>query len=108
VKKSFFIIKVTGRYFIPELENYLTDINLDEYDGLSQNNPDRCEIVGTHRKNFHIIFNKYLINDDGNYDQHVENIYKLRMTWFDNILRCKVFEIEPTKRGGVDQLLYNI
>lgn len=106
MKKSFFIIKVTARYFIPELENYLMNINLDEYDGLCQNNPDRCEMVGTHRKNFHIIFNKYLINDDGNYDQHVENIYKQRLNWFKKIIKCKLFPIEKTQRGGVAEF-YN-
>jgi hypothetical protein len=108
IKNSLFIIKITARYFISELENYLSSIDLNSYAGLCQNDIDRCEMVGAHIDKFPIIFNRYLINENGNYEQHVENIYKLRMTWFDNILRCKVFEIEPTKRGGLDQLFYNI
>lgn len=108
IKSSIFIIKVTSRFFIPELEKYLLTKDLYNYDGLCQNNVTRCEMVGTHIKNFHIIFNKYLIDDSGNYDQHVENIYQIRLSWFNNILRCKEFDIEPTQRGGVPDIFYNI
>lgn len=105
---SIFIIKITARFFIPELESYLADKNLNTYDGLCQNDKNRCEMVGSHIKNFHIIFNKYLINENGFYDQHVENIYKTRMEWFNNILQCKVFYIEPTQRGGVPDIFNTI
>ena len=108
IRNSIFIIKVTARFFIPELEDYLATKDLNMYDGLCQNDVNRCEMVGSHVKNFHIIFNKYLISENGNYDQHVENIYKLRMGWFNNILQCKVFDIEPTQRGGVPEIFYNI
>jgi hypothetical protein len=108
IKNSIFIIKVTARFFIPELEDYLATKDLNMYDGLCQNDVNRCEMVGSHIKNFHIIFNKYLINEHGNYEQHVENIYKMRMRWFNNILQCKVFDIEPTQRGGVPEIFYNI
>jgi len=108
IRNAIFIIKVTARFFIPELEGFLADKDLNTYDGLCQNDINRCEMVGSHIKNFHIIFNKYLINENGFYDQHVENIYKMRMGWFNNILHCKVFNIEPTQRGGVVDIFYDI
>lgn len=108
IQNSLFVIKITARYYIPDLENYLSKIDLARYDGLCQNDVNRCEMVGSRIDNFPIIFNKYLINDKGEYDQHVENIYKLRMSWFDDILRCNLFDIEPTQRGGVDGIFYTI
>ena len=54
-KKSTFIIKITGRYFIPEFEDYLKEFNLDNYNGLTQFCNDRCKIVGSHIKNFNNI-----------------------------------------------------
>ena len=101
--KSDFIIKVTGRFFVSELESFLSLYDLHICDGLSQNNPMRCEIVGSHMKWFHKIFNPFLINKKGNYDGHVENIYRTRLSYLDNVIKCTVFDIEPTPRGGFDE-----
>ena len=57
IHSSNFIVKVTGRYFIPTLEDYLLEFNLNEYDCLTQNNRDRCEMVGCHYTQFLNIFN---------------------------------------------------
>jgi hypothetical protein len=57
IQSSHFIIKVTGRYFIPTLEDYLHEFNLNEYECLTQNNRNRCEMVGCHYRNFLDIFN---------------------------------------------------
>jgi hypothetical protein len=108
IKNSIFIIKVTARYFIPGLEKYLNRIDLHFFDALHQNDTTRCEMVGSHINNFHIIFNKYLIDDNGNYNQHVESIYELRMKWFEKVIRCQIFDIEPTQRGGVPEIFKNI
>jgi hypothetical protein len=103
VKNSVFIIKITGRFFIPDLTNYLNNINLEEYDCLRQNFKNRCEIVGSHIKNFNIIFNKNLFIKNGIYDYHVENVYDYRYSLFKNVLICPIFNIEPTQRGGLDE-----
>jgi hypothetical protein len=89
-----FIIKVTARFFIPEMNAYLNSIDVNKYDCLVQNNRDRCEMVGSHYKNFNSIFNKE-INDD-----HIENVWKKRTTLYSDILICKEFTIEETIRGG--------
>jgi len=94
-----FVIKVTGRYYIPELEDYLQQYDLNNYDCLTQNDRDRCEMVGSHIKNTDVIFNINTIDKDGNYDNHIENVWKYRTSCFDNNLHCKVFTIERTQRG---------
>jgi hypothetical protein len=101
INDSQFIIKITARFFIPELEHYLKMYNLNMVDCLSQNNPDRCEMLGCHYKHFHTIFNMYLINENNEYVYHVEDIWKNRISKYSNIIRCKEFKIEKTQRGGV-------
>jgi hypothetical protein len=101
INDSQFIIKVTARFFIPELENYLKIYNLNMVDCLSQNNPDRCEMVGCHYKHFNTIFNMYLLNEKNEYNHHVEDIWKYRISKYSNVIRCKEFKIEKTQRGGV-------
>lgn len=101
-KEPVFIIKVTGRYFIPELQNYFINNNLMEYECLTQNNTKRCEMLGCNINLFDKIF-KYSV-DDVNYLNSVdfiEEIYENRILIYANkILKCKVFDIETTQRGG--------
>ena len=108
IKKSNFIIKITGRYFIPELEEYISKYDLNNYDCLTQYNRDRCEMVGSHYKNFSVIFNINLINKNNYYDGHIENIWKERTSSYKNILICKKFTIERTQRGGLQQYFNDI
>jgi hypothetical protein len=89
-----FIIKVTARFFVP-LKDYIEQYDLDKYDCLVQNNRDRCEIVGSHYKNFYSIFNKN-INE-----RHIENVWKKRTNMYNDILICKEFNIEETIRGDI-------
>jgi hypothetical protein len=105
LKNSIFIIKITGRYFIKELELYLNNYDLNKYDALRQNNMNRCEIVGTHIKNFKKVFALKLLDKNGKYNGHVESIYKYRISLLNNKFVCKQFSIEPTKRGGLNQIL---
>lgn len=99
IHSSKFIIKITARFFIHELESYLNQFNLDEYECLTQNNRDRCEMVGSHYKCFSHIFNKYLTINN-NYAAYVEGVWKDRTSKYKNLL-CKEFKIEKTQRGGV-------
>jgi hypothetical protein len=99
-KQSNFIIKITARYFLDELENYLNGYNLNEYDCLSQCDMLRCEMIGSHINNFHNIFDINLLDKNGNYNGHIENIWNERKSQYKRILICKLFKIELTKRGG--------
>ena len=105
---SNFIIKITGRFFINELEEYLSQFDLNNYDCLTQQNTNRCEMVGSHYKNFVDIFNLKLINNNNQYDGHVESIWKLRTSKYNNNLLCKLFKIDKTQRGGLDMCYYDI
>lgn len=104
LQNSIFIIKVTARYFIPELEDYLKDYDLNKYDALRQNNISRCEIVGTHIKNFNKVFDLKILDENGKYNGHVEAVFRYRISLLNNIITCKKFAIEPTQRGGLNQI----
>jgi hypothetical protein len=98
IDSSNFIIKITARYFISELEEYLSEFDLDNYDCLTQNNRNRCEMVGTHYKNF-----SYIFSDKNIFTGHVELVYKLRTSVYSNILISKIFNITETQRGGLNE-----
>jgi hypothetical protein len=106
LKKSLFIIKITGRFFINDFENFLNSKDLIKFDCLKQYYHHRCEIVGTNIKNFEIMFDKNLFIKNGIYDYHVENVYAYRFSLFKNVLVCPLFNIEPTQRGGLNEI-YN-
>ena len=106
--KTNFIIKITGRYYIHELEDYLLSYDLNEYDCLTQNDRTRCEMVGSHINNFSNIFNIMLLDKNNKYEGQLEKIWKYRTSKYDKILVCKEFNIEPTKRGGLDQVFSTI
>lgn len=95
LKTSGFIIKITGRFYIPEFESFLSCYNLYNYDCLVQNNGSRCEIIGSHSKNFFEIFNQ-----DDIFSEHIEEVYTRRTGSYENVIRCKIFNIEETQRGG--------
>ena len=105
IHSSNFIIKVTARYFIPDLETYLKQYDLNRYDCLTQQDRDRCEMVGCHYNFFYDIFNIYVFDIKG-YKGHIEDLWKLRTSKCKNVLVCNPFTIEPTIRGGADEV-YN-
>ena len=106
VAKSKFIIKITCRYFVKELEHFLKDVNVDYYSALRQNNADQCEIVGCHVNAISQVFMPaHFMCSNGLCHHHIECLYKNKLlTKFpqERILACDVFQIEPTKMGGID------
>jgi hypothetical protein len=100
-KQSNFIIKITARYFLVELEDYLKKYDLNDFDCLSQYDMLRCEMIGSHINNFNHIFNIILVSKLGYYYGHIESIWNERKSEYSRILMCNPFQIEPTQRGGV-------
>ena len=103
-----FIIKITGRFFIPDLKNYLSQFDLNDYDVLMQNRTNRCEMLGCHKSHFNTVFNTSLINEKGEYNGNVEDIYQYRCGIYEKKIHCPEFYIEPTQRGGINEVFYNI
>ena len=95
-----FIIKITGRYFIPEFENYILSLDLNNYDALIQNSGINCEIVGSHSNFKNMVFNK---NTNIN---HVELQYKERIDKLNKIVILKQLKISPTQIGGLNEIRY--
>lgn len=108
--KSDFIIKITGRFYIPDLENYLKRNLTENIDVLVQQKKNRCEMVGCHVRNFNSVFNIGLYNERGEYNGNVEDIYEYRCSLYEkeNTLHCPTFYIQPTQRGGINEVFYNI
>ncbi len=97
IKNSKLLFKITGRYYVPELEGLINSINIDDYDYFIQYNKINCEIIGTSILNFYKLFkieNKQL-------DQFIEYEYKKRIR-ADNskIFILPIFKIKPTIQGG--------
>ena len=104
IQTSTFLIKVTARFFIPGLEDYLKAHNLNEYDCLTQNNPDRCEMIGCHHRNLSRVFDLTVKRLDG----WIEYEYKDRVSSLEKKLVCQPFPIEKTARGGAPEFYTEI
>ena len=101
VSKSEFVIKVTGRFFIPNFQEYLEQNNILNYDTICQNDRMRCEMVGCKTKYFHKLFNIHLVTLENKLCAWAELIFKERIdTFFSNTFVCKILPIEKTYRGG--------
>ena len=100
-----FIIKVTGRYFIPDFEKYLKKYDLSSYKALRQNDKLKCQIVGCHIDQFNFIFNKRCFYRDeySKYENdYIEILYKDKIDSLEQtvVLNCPEFEIESTIDGN--------
>lgn len=102
IREYTFLIKITGRFFIPDFESFLTEIIFDHFIALNQHDIDDCQMVGVHLKYFYLVFYPVLLNKYGTYEPHVENIYKERILGIspDKIIRCPSFPIDPIMGGG--------
>ena len=109
-KTGAFFIKITARYFIPELEAYMASIRVQDFLALSQNNRNRCEMVGARRDMMHVIFNSKSMTDKKGQHIDVERMYRDRLGQLpqNKVIVCKEFEIEPTQRGGVQEIYTTI
>lgn len=104
IKKTNFVIKITGRYYIDNFEKYINSIeNFFNYYGLRQYFNGYCVIVGSNISHLNYIFNKnIIINNDV-----VEYEWKDRMDKLDNkVLTCPLFKIEPVLQGGTKKTMY--
>jgi len=107
VTPSSFIIKITARYFIADLESYLSTVDLNAYDCLTQHQRTRCEMIGCHYKHFAEVFNTDLV-ENGKYYGHIELLYQLRTSRYTNVFVCKELNIPKTIRGGNGRAYYTI
>ena len=95
ISKYSHIIKITGRYFIPNFDKLVIDNIKGNHLAITQNKPDRCEIVGcsTHIANY--IFSLSIDFDHIEYE-FLKRIYVIPKK---NILKLPILPIKHTKRG---------
>lgn len=111
LRTSDHIIKVTGRYFIPGLESYLSRIHLEPYMAIRQMNIHRCELIGSRKDVFTTLFNLEMLDKTGKYNPHAEDVYTHRMHNLidqQKVLVLPSFTIERTQRGGVNEKFNDI
>ena len=92
------IIKISGRYFIPDFEKMFEGKNMSEYKALRQNNCSRCEVVGARSDFVDTLFDCcYCIH-------HIEDTYKQRIEKVDEkeVFVLPVLSINSTQMGGCD------
>jgi hypothetical protein len=67
-------------------------------------------MLGCNIDQFEKIFNLNLSDvKDLNSNNYIEFIYYNRLLFYsDKIHSCKTFYIEPTRRGGIDEIYYDI
>lgn len=113
-----FVIKVTGRYFVPFFCEYISSIDLknrtrnlhiqcheNSIIGIRQHfepKDAKCEIIGINTLFFDFLFYTHLSDDTGVFFPHVEAVYFNRLMLFDQnkVVKLPVFSIEPTQMGG--------
>jgi len=100
IKKSDYIIKITGRYFIPDLENILNNkLNENNFIKIVRQsrkwrNWNRCEIIGCHKSVFNLLF-LFPAKDD-----MVETEYMIRGNNIGSIYELPEMRLdEPTMQG---------
>lgn len=98
-----FIIKITGRYFIPDFNPG----NLTGFDAIIQNDRGSCEIIGSSYSYKDLIFNQSDILN-GQSCNHIEFLYKNRIQDLNKIMILKKLEIEGTQMGGADVVRYSL
>ena len=109
---SDFVIKVTGRYYIPEFQEYTNTFNLGLYDAIVQNghtSNSRCEMIGCHLNKSRDLFNLTIDPEFLSYPYNmVESIYKKRIGEFNRTLECKEFPIDATVCSGNNRIYKHI
>jgi hypothetical protein len=102
IKPGDFIVKITGRYFIP-------DFNLEpgNFDAIIQNDRQSCEIIGSSYSYKDLIFNTSDILN-GEPCNHIEFLYKNRILYLNKIMILKKLNIEGTSMGGAQVIRYSL
>jgi hypothetical protein len=101
IQNSTHVMKITGRYFIPCLEGILK--TLPDTKAVRQRNPSQCEIVGCRKDYINTVFSYVLLNRDNKITEIVEEVYQYRISRLPHIV-LPIMPIEPTKRGGLDEI----
>lgn len=98
IKDCEFIIKITGRYYIP---NFIKYLKYPFNNFLKQYNMNRCEIVGCKKELFKYLFNTNLEYEGDEYSRdYIEIIYKRRAKKMGDILVLPVLRIDKTVSGS--------
>lgn len=97
IHQSDFMVKVTGRYFIPELQQQLTTMS-PKTQIISQHTLSRCEMIGAKKDCLKQLFRSPI-------QRYVESEYKKRMLEFEQIHTLPKMYIPMVKNGGFNEIV---
>lgn len=113
IKECNYVIKITGRYFVTNLENILeNNLKHDETkikfirQSLKWRGWNRCEVLGCQLNNFNELFNYPSKNDmvEEEYTDRVNNLVKNNNNY--HVLELPLLKLDkPTKQGAGDLML---
>lgn len=93
------IIKITGRFFVPDLHQHLVTDQAQHASGVRQQDPDQCQIVGCR-----LAYADALFRGVSQTNIHIESVYKARLArddWAkDRVLALPTLPIPTTLGGG--------
>ena len=104
-----FIIKITGRFYIPTFSKFLQTTNFKKYNSMRQIicGWNRCELVGCRKEYFNILFDLEIASEEKRHINYVESIYNIRHKTKipkDTVFICPRFKLGwNTQRGGVKE-----
>ena len=101
LKSCTHFMKVTGRYFIPSLEEILKKLP-SSTKAIRQHNANQCEVVGCRKDYVEYVFD-YLVTKDNRLTHHVEDAYEYRMSLIPHVV-LPIMPISPTQRGSYDEI----
>ncbi len=97
MKNSTHIVKVTGRYFVPNLEKELNKITINT-DYIHQNKKNYCEIFGFKKELAQNILN------DVPKQVHLEDYLEKKRKKFKNLHKLPILPIQKTQMGGRNEI----
>jgi len=115
IKECNYVIKITGRYFVTNLENILeNNLKHDETkikfirQSLKWRGWNRCEVLGCYLDNFNELFNYPSENDmvEEEYTNRVNNILKNRVDY--RVFELPVLKLDKPTKQGVGKLMKNL
>lgn len=106
LKRAQYIIKITGRFFVPKLPQALQ--NIEMYDVVRQNNVNTCQIVGCKYTECDYIFEPNIVHK--NEKRPAETHYKWKIDGYppDKVLRLPKLDIPPTREGGSGKIIHQL
>lgn len=106
LQRARYIVKITGRFFVPDLGLALQ--NVENYNVIRQNDTNKCQIVGCRYTDCDYIFEPFIV-----YKSNIKSAelhYKWKIDGYpkDKVLQLPVLSIPATMEGGNGRVITSL